>query len=191
WYAQRHPDEDWAETFAVWLTPNSDWRTHYADWPAALAKLQYCDQVMATLKSRPPIVTSQELDEDVSELEYSVEKFYQSLDPGTAEAPAGLDAMLHSIFYESPQVDGAEQRTERAPASALLYRIQPHLIADVYRWTGHFPERTKLLLRTMAERADALNKSYPVSQEVPIIISLTTLITALAMNYVRYGSYSP
>ena len=39
WYAQKHPDEDFAETFAVWLTPGLDWRTEYAGWPA-LAKLE-------------------------------------------------------------------------------------------------------------------------------------------------------
>ena len=26
WYAQKHPDEDFAETFAVWMTPRSNWR---------------------------------------------------------------------------------------------------------------------------------------------------------------------
>src|SRR5690606_3112007 len=26
WYAQKHPDEDWSETFAVWMTPGRDWR---------------------------------------------------------------------------------------------------------------------------------------------------------------------
>src|SRR5581483_4341810 len=43
-YAQKHPDEDWAETFAVWMTPGRDWRREYADWPAALAKLEFCDR---------------------------------------------------------------------------------------------------------------------------------------------------
>ena len=43
WYAQKHPDEDWSETFAVWMTPHYDWRAAYADWPEALAKLDYCD----------------------------------------------------------------------------------------------------------------------------------------------------
>ena len=44
WYAQKHPDEDWAETFAVWMTPGLDWRTEYGGWPEALAKLEYCDR---------------------------------------------------------------------------------------------------------------------------------------------------
>jgi hypothetical protein len=40
WYAQSHPDEDFAETFAVWLTPNSEWRQRYAGW-RALGKLAF------------------------------------------------------------------------------------------------------------------------------------------------------
>jgi hypothetical protein len=47
WYAQMHPDEDWSETFAVWMTPRLDWRAAYGDWPEALAKLDYCDRTMA------------------------------------------------------------------------------------------------------------------------------------------------
>src|SRR3954470_19082114 len=55
WYAQKHPDEDFAETFAVWLTPNRDWRAEYAGWPA-LAKLEYVDRVMHDLGDELPIV---------------------------------------------------------------------------------------------------------------------------------------
>ena len=66
WYAQKHPDEDWAETFAVWLTPGLDWRSEYADWPQALAKLEFCAATMSNLADREPLVTSDELDEDVA-----------------------------------------------------------------------------------------------------------------------------
>src|SRR5262249_45089847 len=55
YYAQKHPDEDWSETFAVWLTPGQDWRREYADWPTALAKLDYCDRTMSGLKGRDPL----------------------------------------------------------------------------------------------------------------------------------------
>src|SRR3954451_12628287 len=56
WYAQKHPDEDWAETFAVWMTPGYDWRSAYAGWPVALAKLEYCDRMMAELRDPDPAV---------------------------------------------------------------------------------------------------------------------------------------
>src|SRR5690606_12676462 len=51
WYAQSHPTEDFAETFAVWLNPGSRWRTVYRDWPA-LAKLHYVEELMRELKGR-------------------------------------------------------------------------------------------------------------------------------------------
>src|ERR671927_62619 len=65
WYAQKHPDEDWAETFAVWMTPGLDWRAEYGGWPIAYAKLVYCNRTLAGLRERDPVVTNSELDEDV------------------------------------------------------------------------------------------------------------------------------
>ena len=51
--AQSHPDEDFAETFAVWLTPNSEWRQRYAGW-RALGKLEYMDSLMDRCAAAPP-----------------------------------------------------------------------------------------------------------------------------------------
>src|SRR5256884_9694140 len=45
WYAQAHPAEDFAETFAVWLQPRSNWRRRYRGW-AALRKLEYVDELL-------------------------------------------------------------------------------------------------------------------------------------------------
>ena len=60
WYAQKHPDEDWSETFAVWMTPGLDWRVEYAKWPGALRKLEFCDRVMAgSLSMTSAMVRSQ------------------------------------------------------------------------------------------------------------------------------------
>src|SRR6186997_1117661 len=54
WYAQSHPDEDFAETFAVWLNPEIDWRARYSGWKA-LQKLEYVDQLMRSIAGKPPI----------------------------------------------------------------------------------------------------------------------------------------
>ena len=59
WYAQSHPDEDFAETFAVWLRPRSNWRTRYAGWPA-LKKLEYVDELMAEIATQRPLLTHRE-----------------------------------------------------------------------------------------------------------------------------------
>jgi hypothetical protein len=47
-YAQSHPDEDWAETFSVWIAPKSKWQQKYQDW-SAKTKLDYLDSVFQTM----------------------------------------------------------------------------------------------------------------------------------------------
>ena len=52
-YAQAHPDEDWAETFAIWLSTNN-WRSKYKN-STALNKLIYIDQLMSELRDKDHI----------------------------------------------------------------------------------------------------------------------------------------
>jgi hypothetical protein len=190
WYAQKHPDEDWAETFAVWATPAIDWHKEYDDRPAALAKLSYCDRTMARLKDKDPLVTATELDDEVDQIPYSVDQFYRT-QAVTTEFPLGLDGALRAIFEDLGAPEDMTSIAQRKPASALIRKNERTLMANVYRWTGHFPERTRALLRHLAERADQLDQVYPVDRESPAIIALTTLVTALAMNHVHRGSYLP
>jgi hypothetical protein len=190
-YAQKHPDEDWAETFAVWMTPGRDWRAEYAGWPTALAKLEFCDRTMARLRDREPAVTADELDEDVGELGYSLEQFYHNYAGDAGDLPAGLDGALRAIFEDPGRPDAAPPGAPRKPAAQLIRRLERELSADVYRWTGHFPERTRRLLRHLAGRAEALRQVYPQDRELEAAAALTTLVTALAMNHVYSGSYLP
>ncbi|HKI02695.1 MAG TPA: hypothetical protein VKK31_12015 [Thermoanaerobaculia bacterium] len=191
WYAQKHPDEDWAETFAVWMTPGLDWRGQYAGWPEALAKLEYCDGLMRGLGAAEPLVTEDELDEDVGEISYTLDQYYRFGETDGGELPPGLDGALLSIFEDWGRPEDLTTDAPRRPASGLIRRLFRELPADVYRWTGHFPEHTRRLLRHLAERADALGQVYPEDRETPAVIALTTLVTALAMNHVHRGSYMP
>src|SRR5688572_12236491 len=61
WYAQKHPDEDFAETFAVWLNPHSNWREAYRDW-GCYAKLLYVDKIVRQYGPKPPLVTGEDYD---------------------------------------------------------------------------------------------------------------------------------
>jgi hypothetical protein len=191
WYAQKHPDEDWAETFAVWMTPGLDWKTEYAERPTALAKLRYCDERMKTLPDHPPPVVSEEHDEDVKDITVSLDQYYKDLASTRAELPHGLAGALRAIFEDLGQPEGVAPDASRKPASALLRKIERGLTANVYRWTGHFPERTRVLIRHLEEIADQLGQGYAVDREAEATLAVTTLITALAMNYVTRGSYLP
>jgi hypothetical protein len=75
-YAQKHPDDDFAETFAVWLTPRSGWRRKYRDWPA-IQKLRYVDRLMRRLGARRPKRKGGKLIEPVSQLAMPLAEHYR------------------------------------------------------------------------------------------------------------------
>ena len=133
WYAQKHPDEDWAETFAVWMTPGGDWRKQYSGWPVAAAKLAYCERLMATIHDREPLVTATELDEDVDEIEYSLDHYYRDDPSGRDELPPGLDGALLAIFEDLGQGDAVPPGEPLAPAGALIRRLEPERFVDPER----------------------------------------------------------
>ena len=190
WYAQKHPDEDWAETFAVWMTPGVDWRADYAELPTALAKLEYCARALAERAGAEPLVTSAELDDDVSGIFYSLEQYYQNQPTDTEPGAAGLDGDLRAIFDDLNETgEGAAHETR--PAAELIRRHERHLMAAVFRWTGHFPEKTRILVRDLAKRAEALKQVYPRDSEEDAVVAVTTLVTSLAMNFVHRGAYFP
>jgi hypothetical protein len=191
WYAQKHPDEDWSETFGVWLTPGGSWRNDYADWPGALAKLNYCDRRMAELRSVPPAIALEELDEDVDHLPQSVDEYYDSAGPPDAQFPPGIDGALRSLFEDWHEPEESDRSVPRRNAGQLLLRLERTLMADVFRWTGHFPEHTRALVRYLAKRADEMQQVYPEDRETAMIVGITTLVTSLAMTHVVRGSYLP
>lgn len=191
WYAQKHPDEDWSETFAVWMTPRRDWRREYVELPEALRKLEYCDRTMARLNALDPLVTSSELDEDVGVLDYSVQQYYDRLSAAETEFSAGLDGALLAIFEDFDVADDRRSRSASPSASELIKRLERPLMAEVYRWTGHFPERTRSLVRHLARRAEALQQVYPADREDEASAAFTVFVTSLAMNYVHRGAYFP
>lgn len=187
WYAQKHPDEDWAETFAIWMTPGGDWRETYAKWPHALRKLRYCEATIGEIGGKPPLLDTTDLDEDVNSLPQSVEEFYvASAALAPEELPAGLDGALRTMFDD---FEDSRKNSAARPASELMRRLERRLMASVFRWTGHFPERTRELLRYLATRADKLRQVYDPKREPEIALEITVLVTSLAATYVRKGSY--
>ena len=53
-YGQKHPDEDWAETFAAWLDPSVNWQTDYAQLPVVMAKFQWIQDNVPKLAGQKP-----------------------------------------------------------------------------------------------------------------------------------------
>lgn len=76
WYAQAEPDEDFAETFAVWLTPGSQWKSRYKNWPA-LQKLKLMDRLMKEIAGKKPLNTSAKKTDDISTIKTTLKNYYK------------------------------------------------------------------------------------------------------------------
>jgi hypothetical protein len=173
------------------MTPGRDWRADYAELPTALAKLEYCERTMHVIAARDPLVTTAEHDDDVTGIRMSVAEFYKSMSPEAEPGAAGLDGDLRAIFDDLGPAREQGTADETRPAGALIRRLERQLMSDVFRWTGHFPEKTRSLMRDLAKRADALEQVYPAAAERDAIVGVTVLVTSLAMNFVHRGAYFP
>src|SRR6267378_6949448 len=99
WYAQKHPDEDFAETFAVWMTPGSNWRRRYKGWPA-LGKLRYVNHTVRQLRDQDPVVSTGDFDITVEDMQVTVEEFYRRLmRQNGAAVNVALEADLTDLFF--------------------------------------------------------------------------------------------
>lgn len=131
-YAQAHPDEDFAETFAVWLTPGSQWRQKYAKW-TALGKLMYVDSLMKKIGSEPPIVTAQSSPPwAASRMRSTLEAYYERKRNQLGRDFMGYyDDCLKIVF-------STEAENEKSLNAANLLRKHRNAIVDhLARWTGH------------------------------------------------------
>ncbi len=177
WYAQKHPDEDFAETFAVWLTPNSDWSTRYNGW-GALRKLQYVNQVVGSVGGAEPILRGIERDVDVEEMEETVLDHYRQRDLEERidlQLKNHLDQDLIGLF-EPPF-------TGKARAETLIRAERQSLIQAVTHYSGVSRAVVRSVVDHLQERTSALGLTVRLDKTREYLTRLTSLITALAMNY--------
>jgi hypothetical protein len=151
WYAQAHPTEDFAETFAVWLKPNSPWRREYVGWPA-YAKLLYIDQLAEDIGALKPAIANRNTVEDVTHETGTLRDHYeQKLARYRLPRRSGADELLLKVFTTAP-------RNRAAPKAASVLRDLRAGVRQQIQRSGAFSEYlVHQVLRLMIVRCEALN----------------------------------
>jgi hypothetical protein len=182
WYAQSHPDEDWAETFAVWLTPDLDWRKRYTEWKA-LQKLEYTDQLMRSLAGKPPVHNPPYRVTEYHFLNLKLKTYYARKRKAYADSfPDFYDNDLRKLFAVPPGTEGALK------ASAWLRRRRRQIINAVSRWSNEHKFRIDQLLKRIIDRCDELGLCVQ-APDTNLDLQVATYITALTMNYLFTGRF--
>ena len=150
WYAQSHPVEDFAETFAIWLNPYLDWRTNYKDWPA-LAKLEYVDELMREIANCTPPISNRAEVERLASLGHTLKEHYAAKRAHFAWTwPANYDQDMRRIFSDDPK-DAASPLATR-----YLRRMRSLLRQRIAEGTGIPAYVIDQLIRQMIARAQSL-----------------------------------
>jgi hypothetical protein len=180
WYAQSHPDEDFAETFAVWLKPRSDWRRRYAGW-GALRKLEYVDTVMKEIAGERPLLRRGPAVHPLSQITTTLRTHYEKKKALYAiETPRTYDRELHRIFSDDP-------RHRHSPtAAAFIRRHRSYFRQMAARWTGEYQLTLEQVLDDMIDRCREL-KLRAAGPERQLRADFMVLFTAKTVH----SLYSP
>jgi len=176
WYAQAHPTEDFAETFAVWVKPHSAWRREYAGWPA-YAKLEFIDALAKDIGRARPLVRSSSTVEDVTHETQTLREHYErKLQHYRLPRRSGADELLLKVFTAAPR------RTNPPKAASVLRDMRVPLRRQVLR-SGTFSEYlVHQVLRLMIERCESLNL-YVRGPRRELPAQLRWVIARLAESY--------
>ena len=180
WYSQSHPDEDFAETFAVWLTPKSNWRQKYIGWPA-LKKLEYMDELMGEIaKKSAPIKTKEKLD-PLSKIKSTIGQHYRK-----KRSHLGLDYLP---FYERDLLklfSDDEIHKKNKPAARFIRQHRDEILRPISKWTGIYRYTVNQVADELITYCEELNLHLCLSEN-ETKLNFLVMLTVQTMNYLHDG----
>lgn len=182
WYAQSHPDEDFAETFALWLTPGANWEQRYAGWPA-LKKLEYMDTLMRSLAGKPPLVDRVDEIDPLRRQHKTLRQHYRRKRRHYGvDHPAFYDRDLRRLFSDAPE------HLDRPTAAQFLARIRRPVRRMVAEWTGIYQYTIDKVLEDMIARSKELKLRLAIPEDLARQ-EFAVLLTVQVMNYLHSGRH--
>src|SRR6266481_6757440 len=158
WYAQKHPDEDFAETFAVWMTPRSSWRKRYRGW-GAMAKLKYMERIARDLGNIDPLRKRGTPDITVADMETTVGEFYRHTTEQIPLLEVALESDLAAILSAS------KTRKSSEPAGPFLHKHRKNLVDHIARWTSMQRPQIRKLMESIEKRITELGLRVDTKKE--------------------------
>ena len=182
WYAQSHPDEDFAETFAVWLTPSSNWRERYKGW-GALKKLELMDELVEEIRGKKPSNRSSRKVDPVSKLKGTLREFYEErISHYGLNYPDFYDRDLRRLF--ATKANGGTG----VKASRFMRRHRKEVRRTVSFWTETYRYRINQVIGEMIQRADEL-ELYLKDTEQDSLNNFKLLIAVRTMDFLHSGQH--
>jgi hypothetical protein len=183
-YAQKHPDEDFAETFAVWVSPRSNWRAKYRNW-SALKKLKYVDRLMKEIGPKKPLVIDGDRIHPLESLNLTLLEYYNKSEERYRQKAQGyVDDLLQEVFSTNGKGE------ERIAAVGFIEKNRHHLVEMISHWTGEKDSAVSALIDKLSDRAKDLGLNLSPRRQSRKLIEFTALATTLVMNFTYEGKFT-
>jgi hypothetical protein len=184
WYAQAHPTEDFAETFAVWLAPRSDWQRRYAAWPA-LRKLRFIEDIADELvDSVPPVRVRTRIEPLHGDQRTLAQYFRGRLAHAGPRRGLLADRCLQRVFTSDTQLAVTLPSGAALRAARLLRVHKARLLSWMMRTTGVDRYLAHQIMRTAIERSEALELYVTGSRRVTLAAT-RRMLRQLARRYLN------
>ena len=185
WYGQKHPDEDFAETFAVILTPNSNWKVKYRKTPA-LKKLNFVAKMIRKYGTKDPLINTEQFDTPLSELTETLKEWYTIYPNGLSKKlklPQVVNEDLKNLFVTY------NKEKAQIPAGHFFKIHFSILSFAINSWTGIDTEVVDFLLQKLSKKARRFKLYVNEEEEKMTIVKLTSFATTLIANYLYTGNF--
>ncbi len=181
WYAQSHPVEDFAETFAVWMKSERSWRRTYRDWPA-LEKLRTVERWMRERRGVEPVIKPKRIPDEIKNSTRTLAQHYdEKRDFYAIEAEDEFDGALQRIFQEN----GHDRRRRwNVSAARLLSSHRTRLRRRTAKPLGVPAYVVDQVLRQLVHRARILKlkQTRPQAETVAKISKLVSRATVAILH---------
>jgi hypothetical protein len=193
-YAQKHPDDDFAETFGVILQPDYDWEYEYRNYPGALKKLRFTRKLVEELGSETPLINQAPNDyEPLSYYKMTVAKFFRLTSTRThrKKATGYIDPDLLDLFWQpAPMLrNGRSRERDYVHADNFIRKHKRDIITQVSRWTGVVDLVVKDLLDKCSARSHALDLWVRKDKREAKLVEFTSFISYRCALYALNENY--
>ena len=192
-YAQKHPDEDFAETFTVYIQLRYNWRRAYRNYPGALKKLEFVGQLIEELRNAEPPIDQKPYDyEPLEAFTETLAHFFRlrSTRHYRRQATGFIDPDLKDLFWRPPRYRG-ERKRERdyVHADNFIRKHKRNVVAQVSRWTGVDEVVVKDLLDKCSARTRALDMWVRKDEKDKKLLEFTSYISYRCAIYALNDCY--
>lgn len=191
-YAQKHPDDDFAETFGVWLQPDYDWREAYRLYPGALRKLEFVEAIVDELRRVDPVIDQRPVDyESLSDFSITVAQFFRlrSTHRYRHKATGYIDPDLLRLFHQPSPRAGRRRERDFVHADNFIRKHKRDIVARVSRWVGTDEVVVKDLLDKCSARAHALDIWVRKDEREKKLVELTSYVSYRCALYALNDHY--